>query len=111
MCGVGTFCHEFGHVLGLPDYYNTSASSTTTLETWEVMDYGPYLNGGNTPPSYSAWDRFFLGYLIPQQINSASNITLQPLYLGTHCNSAHESNHPVRQQNFRRFDRKAHRFK
>ena len=83
MCGVGTFCHEFGHVLGLPDYYNTSASSTTTLETWEVMDYGPYLNGGNTPPSYSAWDRFFLGYLIPQQINSASNITLQPLYLGT----------------------------
>ena len=85
MCGVGTFCHEFGHVLGLPDYYNTSGSTTYiyTLETWEVMDYGPYLNGGNTPPTYSAWDRFFLGYLTPQQINSASNITLQPLYQGT----------------------------
>jgi M6 family metalloprotease-like protein len=85
MCGVGTFCHEFGHVLGLPDYYDTSGSSTykATLETWEIMDYGPYLNGGNTPPSYSAWDRFFLGFFTPQQISTPSDITLQPLYLGT----------------------------
>jgi len=84
MCGVGTFCHEFGHVLGLPDYYDTSGiTSNTTLETWEVMDYGPYLNDGCTPPSYSVWDRFFLGYLTPQQISSASDLTLQPLYLGT----------------------------
>ena len=84
MCGVGTFCHEFGHVLGLPDYYDTSGTtSNTTLETWEVMDYGPYLNNGCTPPAYSAWDRFFLGYLTPQQISTASDITLQPMYLGT----------------------------
>ena len=85
MCGVGTFCHEFGHVLGLPDYYNTSGSSTyiSTTETWEVMDYGPYLNNGCTPPTYSAWDRFFLGYLTPQQINTAADITLNPLYQGT----------------------------
>ncbi len=85
MCGVGTFCHEFGHVLGLPDYYNTSGSTTyiSTTETWEVMDYGPYLNGGCTPPTYSAWDRFYLGYLTPQQINTASDVTLLPLYLGT----------------------------
>ncbi len=85
MCGVGTFCHEFGHVLGLPDYYDTSGSSTyiTTLETWEIMDYGPYLNGGNTPPTYSAWDRFFLGYLTPQQISTPADITLQPIYQGT----------------------------
>jgi M6 family metalloprotease-like protein len=85
MCGIGTFCHEFGHVLGLPDYYNTSGSSTyiATLETWDIMDYGPYLNNGCTPPTYSAWDRFYLGYLTPQQISSAANMTLQPLYQGT----------------------------
>jgi M6 family metalloprotease-like protein len=84
MCGVGTFCHEFGHVLGLPDYYDTSGSSTyiPTLETWSVMDYGPYLNGGCTPPTYSAYDRFFLGYLTPEQISTGSNVTLQPLYQG-----------------------------
>jgi M6 family metalloprotease-like protein len=83
MCGIGTFCHEFGHVLGLPDYYDTSGTQSNTLDTWEIMDYGPYLNGGNTPPSYSVWDRFFLGYLTPQQISTSSNFTLQPLYLGT----------------------------
>ncbi len=85
MCGIGTFCHEFGHVLGLPDYYDTSGSSTykETLETWDIMDYGSYLNGGNTPPSYSAWDRFFLGFFTPQQISAPSDITLQPLYIGT----------------------------
>ncbi|MFZ4457302.1 MAG: M6 family metalloprotease domain-containing protein [Bacteroidales bacterium] len=85
MCGVGTFCHEFGHVLGLPDYYNTSGGSTyiPTLETWDIMDYGPYLNDGCTPPTYSAWDRFYLGYLTPQQLSASANVTLQPLYLGT----------------------------
>jgi len=85
MCGIGTFCHEFGHVLGLPDYYDTSGSSNyiTTLETWDIMDYGPYLNNGCTPPAYSAWDRFFLGYLTPQQVSTPSDLTLLPLYQGT----------------------------
>ena len=29
--GIGTFCHEFSHVLGLPDLYNTQNSSAKTL--------------------------------------------------------------------------------
>ncbi|HLP05925.1 MAG TPA: M6 family metalloprotease domain-containing protein, partial [Paludibacter sp.] len=83
MCGIGTFCHEFGHVLGLPDFYDTSGTQSYTLETWDIMDTGPYLNGGSTPPAYSAYERFYLGYLTPEQISTASNITLDPLYLGT----------------------------
>ncbi len=82
MCGVGTFCHEFGHVLGLPDYYDTSGNNKTTLDCWSIMDYGPYLNGGCTPPSYSAYDRFFLGYLTPQQMSVGSDLTLLPLFQG-----------------------------
>ncbi len=82
MCGIGTFCHEFGHVLGLPDYYDTSGTQSNTLNEWDIMDYGAYSNGGNTPPIYSAYDRFFLGYLIPEQISSSSNLTLRPLYQG-----------------------------
>ncbi|MDD4993162.1 MAG: M6 family metalloprotease domain-containing protein [Paludibacter sp.] len=83
MCGIGTFCHEFGHVLGLPDYYDTSGTQSNTLNEWDIMDYGAYSNSGCTPPAYSAYERFFLGYLTPQQISTPSDITLLPLYQGT----------------------------
>ena len=83
MCGIGTFCHEFGHVLGLPDYYDTSGAQSNTLNEWDIMDYGAYSNNGCTPPAYSAYERFFLGYLTPQQVSSPSDLTLLPLYQGT----------------------------
>lgn len=81
MCGIGTFCHEFGHVLGLVDFYHTTAD-VHTLDYWDIMDAGPYLNGGRTPPTYSAYERFFLGYSTPEQISTPSNKTLLPIYQG-----------------------------
>lgn len=72
MCGIGTFVHEFSHVLGLPDYYCTTYEcDSSTLGYWDVMDVGPYLNFGRTPPTYSAYNRFFLGWLVPQQLNES----------------------------------------
>lgn len=82
MCGIGTFAHEFGHVLGLPDYYHTEDSEKNTLNEWHIMDYGAYLNEGRTPPVYTSYDRFFLGWVVPQQINSPLDMTLLPLYQG-----------------------------
>lgn len=82
MCGIGTFCHEFGHVYGLPDYYITDSSVKTehhTLSTWNIMDSGTYLNSGRTPPTYSAYDRFYLGWLTPTVLNSPNDITLNDL--------------------------------
>jgi len=79
MCGVGTFCHEFSHVLGLPDYYDTSGSNLPTLNSWDIMDSGNYNNQGRTPPTYSVYERFFLGYLIPEQENSTANLSLNPI--------------------------------
>ena len=79
MCGIGTFCHEFGHVLGLPDYYVTSGTDHHTLSEWNIMDYGPYLNNGRTPPSYSAWDRFYLNWLTPTEIKVAGDYILDTL--------------------------------
>ena len=80
--GIGTFCHEFSHVLGLPDLYETDAKNphgVKTLGAWSIMDYGPYNNEGNTPPAYSAYERFFMGWLIPELIVDTANITLQDL--------------------------------
>lgn len=79
MCGIGTFCHEFGHVLGLPDYYPTNTSTHYTLKNWNIMDYGAYLNEGRTPPTYSAYDRFFLNWLTPVELKTPQNVTLPPL--------------------------------
>ncbi|MEA4937533.1 MAG: M6 family metalloprotease domain-containing protein [Paludibacter sp.] len=78
MCGIGTFTHEFGHVIGLPDYYHTETDKNT-VNDWSIMDAGAYLNDGRTPPTYSAYDRFFLGWLTPQELNTPSDKALLPL--------------------------------
>ena len=68
--GVGTFIHEFGHVLDLPDLYNTSyyPGAFFTLEGNDVMDSGSYLHYSRTPPAYSGYERMFMGWLSPEQI-------------------------------------------
>lgn len=78
--GIGTFVHEFGHVLGLPDLYATDGSTHRTLGDWDVMDYGPYNNDGNSPPTYSAYERFFFGWLTPTLIKDTALLTLHDLY-------------------------------
>ena len=82
--GIGTFCHEFSHVLGLPDLYYTAQSGTAphTLSDWDIMDYGPYNNDGNTPPAYSAYERFYMGWLTPRLLTEPEYVTLAPLNEG-----------------------------
>lgn len=82
MCGIGTFCHEFGHVLGLPDYYNTDNSSAYTVGTWDIMCSGSYNGNGKTPPTYTSGERFQLGWLTPIQLKDAGSYTLEPLENG-----------------------------
>ena len=77
--GIGTFCHEFSHVLGLPDLYVTNEASHVTMNEWDIMDYGPYNNEGNTPPTFSAYERFFMGWLQPRLIVDAENVELKEL--------------------------------
>lgn len=78
--GIGTFCHEFSHVLGLPDLYETTGYGThKTIGAWSILDYGPYNNDGNTPPAYSAYEQFFMGWLMPRLIVDAENVELEEL--------------------------------
>ena len=78
-CGIGTFCHEFSHVMGLPDFYATNQATHRTLGSWDIMDYGPYNNDGNTPPNYSAYERWFMGWIEPTLLNTACSVTLPAL--------------------------------
>ena len=79
--GIGTICHEFSHVMGLPDLYETNQNSLGlhTLLDWDILDYGPYNNDGNTPPSYSAYERFFCGWITPRVLKDPENVTLKPI--------------------------------
>lgn len=77
--GIGTFCHEFGHVLGLPDLYATNKATHRTMDDWDIMDAGSYNNNGDTPPAYSAYERFFCGWLTPIVLNNAGTYSLQDL--------------------------------
>lgn len=78
--GIGTFCHEFGHVMGLPDIYSTNSTTThKTCGEWDIMDYGCYVNEGDTPPGYTGYERFFMGWTKPRVLKEAENVTLRPL--------------------------------
>ena len=78
--GIATFCHEFSHVLGLPDLYNTTNPyDLTTPNAWDLMDYGSYNNDGRTPPNYSAVERNAMGWMFPAEFIGPESITLESL--------------------------------
>ena len=69
---LGTFAHEFGHDLGLPDLYNTSSGGGTVVGSWCLMDQGSWNDGGDTPSHLSAWCKIDLGWIAPTLVNSTS---------------------------------------
>ena len=77
--GIGVLCHEFGHALGLPDTYSTGsgAHNEKLLGSWDIMCYGPYNNDMHTPPSYTAYERFYMGWLTPELITKGDTLTLE----------------------------------
>lgn len=77
-CGVGTFCHEFGHVIGLPDFYDTNYKYYS-VGNWDVMCSGSYNNQGRTPPTFTAYERFYEGWLEPTQLVDAGTYSLLPI--------------------------------
>lgn len=66
-CGIGTFCHEFGHVIGQPDFYDTKYNYYS-VGNWDIMCNGSYNNNSNTPPTFSAYERMYEGWLTPKQL-------------------------------------------
>lgn len=61
--GIGTFVHEFGHCLGLPDFYDTNNGGHYGMGYWDIMCMGCYNNDGFTPPGYSAYEKVFMGWV------------------------------------------------
>lgn len=78
--GIGTFVHEFSHVIGLPDLYHTmDPYAEYTPGSWSAMDAGPYNNDGNTPPNFSSFERYSLNWIEPIKLTDTGNYTLENL--------------------------------
>jgi M6 family metalloprotease-like protein len=77
--GVGTFVHEFSHVMGLPDLYYTGSGTflTCTPGDYDILDIGCYNNDSRTPPSFSAYERNAMGWIDLKELADAENVTLQ----------------------------------
>lgn len=83
MAGIGTIAHEFSHVLGLPDFYDVDGEEngeSNALGNYSLMAFGPYNNGGNTPPYYSYLERQMLGWIeAGEPAGEAGTYTVAPV--------------------------------
>ena len=85
LSGIGLFCHEFSHTLGLPDLYPTVDASKVdnqNPEMWDLMDGGEYTyNGGYCPTPYSPWELDVMGWTSPVELgDKAKQVTLNSYY-------------------------------
>ena len=84
LSGIGTFCHEYSHTFGLPDFYDTDYDSEGgwAAGLWgstSLMDSGNQNNGGNTPPYYNAIEREILGLAEPVKLVETDRYSFAPI--------------------------------
>ena len=76
--GIGLFCHEFSHTLGLPDIYAIDKKAKNQndqgMEFWDLMDGGTEVRGGRVPASYLAWEREVMGWMKIDELKNDSSI-------------------------------------
>lgn len=80
---IGTICHEFSHVLGQADYYDTDYSEQGSFADhgeWDLMCSGNYNNGGKCPPLWTALEKSIRGYVQLEEISESGSYTLFPLH-------------------------------
>ena len=78
--GIGLFCHEFSHTMGLPDLYPTVEASRVdnqNPEYWDLMDGGEYTYSGYFPTPYSPWEMDVMGWTAPIELgDEAKQVSL-----------------------------------
>ena len=90
---VGSMCHEYGHVLGLPDLFNQAflqerdappEQDSAGIGAWGLMGWGALgWNGDDGPNSFCAWSRQQLGWTAVVEIGSGTqNIRLAEVGTG-----------------------------
>ena len=77
--GIGTFCHEYSHTLGLPDFYDIDYSGAMGMSWWSIMAHGNYGVNGYVPIGYNAYEREFCGWLEFNELTDNVSIRMPEL--------------------------------
>lgn len=81
---IGVICHEFGHVCGLPDFYDTdysgSGGNCGGLGDWDEMAGGSWNYSGRRPPIFNAWSRMYLRWANPVELTGVESVILDSAY-------------------------------
>lgn len=81
--GIGVFCHEFSHALGLPDFYDTNYKAFG-MDYWSIMDYGQYAVNSFTPVGYTAYERDFMKWQMLQELKEPCTLRIPCFAKGGH---------------------------
>ncbi|MCX6239784.1 MAG: M6 family metalloprotease domain-containing protein [Bacteroidia bacterium] len=77
---IGVICHEFGHVMGALDYYDTDYATNGSYNgtgDWDIMAEGGWNNNGATPAHHSAYTKIYTyGWATTTALTPGANITL-----------------------------------
>lgn len=81
--GIGTFTHEYGHILGLTDMYDVDYDSYNgegfDIGEWSLMAYGSYNGNGCVPPCLTLLERKLLGWATPSELSYSASVNLPDL--------------------------------
>ncbi len=83
--GIGLFCHEFSHALGLPDFYPTNSyaqGNNQGMEDWSLLDGGEYVHNGYYPTAYTAWEREAMGWMEIETLTQQGTYSMESLTMG-----------------------------
>lgn len=89
LSGIGSFVHEFSHVLGLVDTYGQSLNDSSyyySIGPYDLMASGSYNCPANifrsqscAPPYYNAFERFSVGWFNPRDLYVNGSVKLAPV--------------------------------
>lgn len=79
---IGVICHEFGHICGAPDYYDTNygtGGQYTGTGNWDLMAGGSW-NGinaaGDCPAHINGYEKWLFGWANPVLLSVQQQVTM-----------------------------------
>jgi M6 family metalloprotease-like protein len=77
---IGVICHEFGHVLGAPDYYDTdydTGGQFIGTGLWDLMAGGTWNGGGASPAHHNGFTKVVVfDWATATVLNTQQSVTL-----------------------------------